>query len=130
MAIARRIVHGPVPLTDDGARAFADAQVAALGARIYVVEEKAFTDAYPDRQPTRMTVKFRDGSSESLSAERILGESDYPLPEAILQAKFVELVDQCWGARSVGAWRDLARIEEIEDVSLLVAGWRPGSQTK
>ena len=30
MAIARRIVHGPVPLTDDGARAFADAQVAAL----------------------------------------------------------------------------------------------------
>ena len=52
-----------MPLTDDGARAFADAHVAALGARIYVVEEKAFTDAYPDRQPTRMTVKFRDGGT-------------------------------------------------------------------
>ena len=65
MAIARRIVHGPVPLTDDGARAFADAHVAALAARIYVVEEKAFTAAYPDRQPTRMTVKFRDGGTES-----------------------------------------------------------------
>ena len=45
MAIARRIVHGPVSLTDDGARAFADAHVAALAARIYVVEEKAFTAA-------------------------------------------------------------------------------------
>ena len=128
MAIARRIVHGPVPLTDDGARAFADAQVASLSARIYVVEEKTFTDAYPDRQPTRMTVKFRDGSSESLSAERILSESDYPLPEAMLQEKFVELADRSWGARSVGVWRDLARIEEIGDVSLLIASWHPGSQ--
>jgi 2-methylcitrate dehydratase PrpD len=130
MAIARRIIHGPVPLTDDGARAFADAQVASLAARIYVVEVKAFTDAYPDRQPTRMTVKFRDGRSESLSAERILGESDYPLPESILQAKFIELVDQSWGAGAVAAWRDLARIEEIEDVSRLIAGWRSASQTK
>ena len=95
-----------------------------------MVEEKAFTDAYPDRQPTRMTVKFRDGGTESVSAERILGESDYPLPESILQAKFVELVDQSWGAGAVGAWRNLARIEEIEDVSRLVAGWRPGSQTQ
>ena len=130
MAIARRIVHGPVPLTDDGARAFADPHVAALAARIYVVEEKAFTDAYPDRQPTRMTVKFRDGGTESVSAERILGESDYPLPEPVLQAKFVELVDQSWGSGAVGAWRNVARIEEIGDVSRLIAGWHPGSQTK
>jgi 2-methylcitrate dehydratase PrpD len=130
MAIARRIIHGPVPLTDDGAHAFADAQVAALAARTYVVEAKAFTDAYPDRQPTRMTVKFRDGTTESLSAERILGECDYPLPEAILQAKFVELVEQSWGAGAVAAWRDLARIEEIEDVSLLITGWHPDNPTK
>ena len=127
MAIARRIIHGPVPLTDDGARGFADAQVAALAARIFVVEEKAFTDAYPDRQPTRMTVRFRDGSSEILTAERIRGESDYPLPEALLCAKFVELVDQSWGA---GAWHNLARIEEIEDVSLLIAGWFADRQTQ
>jgi 2-methylcitrate dehydratase PrpD len=130
MAIARRINHGPVPLTDDGSRAFADAQVAALAARIYVVEDKAFTDAYPDRQPTQMTVKFRDGSTESLGAERILGESDYPLPESMLQAKFVELVDQSWGAGAAGAWRNLARIDEIEDVSRLIAGWRPDSPMK
>jgi 2-methylcitrate dehydratase PrpD len=130
MSIARRIIHGPVPLTDDGARAFADAHVAALAARIFVVEDKTFTAAYPDRQPTRMTVRFREGSSESVSAERILGESDYPLPEAMLEAKFAELVDQSWGIGSAGAWRDLIRIEEIGDVSRLIAGWRSGSQTK
>ena len=70
---------------------------------------------------------FGDGSTERLSAERILGEFDYPLPEAILEAKFVELVDQSWGAGAARAWRDLARIEEIENVSFLIAGWRPGS---
>ena len=130
MAIARRIIHGPVPLTDDGAHAFADERIAALAARIYVVEVKAFTDAYPDRQPTQMTVKFRDGTTESLSAERILGECDYPLPEAILQAKFVELVERGWDAGAVAAWRDIARIEDFEDVSLLIAGWLRGKTTK
>jgi len=130
MAIARRIIHGPVPLTDDGVRGFGDAQVAALAARIFVVEEKAFTDAYPDRQPTRMTVTFRDGSTEVLATERMLGECDYPLPEALLRAKFVELVDRSWGAGAAGAWRNLARIEEIEDVSLLIAGWFSGRQTQ
>jgi 2-methylcitrate dehydratase PrpD len=130
MAIARRIIHGPVPLADDGALIFAGAEVAALAARIFVVEEKAFTDAYPDRQPTRMTVRFRDGSSQILTTERILGESDYPLPEALLRAKFVELVDQSWGAGAAGAWHNLARIEEIEDVSLLITGWFADRQTQ
>jgi 2-methylcitrate dehydratase PrpD len=130
MSIARRIIHGPVALADDGARAFADPEVAALSAKIYVVEEKAFTDAYPDRQPTRMTVKFRDGRTESLSSERILGESDYPLSDAALQAKFVELVNQSWGTRSIAAWRDLARIEEIADVVHLIGGWRSGTQVR
>src|SRR5215470_20274148 len=91
MAIAQRIVHGPVPLTDDGARGFADAQVAALAARIFVVEEKAFTDAYPDRQPTRVRITFKDGRSETAACERMLGEWDHPLPIATLQTKFVEL---------------------------------------
>jgi 2-methylcitrate dehydratase PrpD len=129
MAIARRIIHGPASLIDDGARAFADAEVAALAARIFVTENQSFTDGYPDLQPTRMTVKFRDGSSEMLCAERILGEWDYPLTDSILQGKFVELTDQSWGTDAIHAWRDLAHIEEIEDVSLLISGWRPSSKT-
>jgi 2-methylcitrate dehydratase PrpD len=123
MAIAQRIVLGPLPLTDDGAGAFSNPQVDDLAHRVFVVEDKAATAAYPDRQPTHMTVTFRDGARETLSAERILGESDHPLPGGALEAKFVALVDATWGGGAAGAWRDLARIEEISDIAQLIDRW-------
>jgi 2-methylcitrate dehydratase PrpD len=123
MAIAQRIVLGPMPLTDDGARAFGNLPVEDLARRIFVVEDKAATAAYPDRQPTRMTVTFRDGTREKLSAERILGESDHPLPDSALEAKFVALVDEAWDGGATAAWRDLARIDEIADIRQLIDRW-------
>jgi 2-methylcitrate dehydratase PrpD len=123
MAIAQRIVLGPLPLTDDGARAFANPQVEDLARRVFVVEDKEATAAYPDRQPTRLTVTLRDGTRETLSAERILGESDHPLPDGALEAKFVALVDGAWGGGAAAAWRDLARIDEIADIGQLIDRW-------
>jgi 2-methylcitrate dehydratase PrpD len=124
MAIARRIVHGRVALTDDGDRAFRDPSVAALAQRVFVVEDKAASSAYPDRQPTRVRITFKDGSRETASSERMLGEWDHPLPIAALQAKFVELTKQAWGGGAVRAWTELSRIEKMADVRSLVAGWR------
>jgi hypothetical protein len=69
-------------------------------------------------------VTFRDGARQTLSAERILGESDHPLPDGALEAKFISLVDETWGCGAAGAWRDLARIEEISDIRLLIDRWR------
>jgi 2-methylcitrate dehydratase PrpD len=123
MAMAARIVLGPLPLTDDGARAFGNPHVEDLARRIFVVEDKAATGAYPERQPTRMTVTFRDGTRQTLSAERILGESDHPLPDGALKAKFVALVDEAWGGGVAAAWRDLARIDEIADIRQLIDRW-------
>jgi 2-methylcitrate dehydratase PrpD len=124
MAIAQRIVLGPLRLTDDGARAFGNLQVEDLARRIFVVEDKAATAAYPERQPTRMTVTFRDGTCRTLSAERILGESDHPLPDGALEAKFVALVDEAWGGGAAAAWRNLARIDVIADIRQLIDRWR------
>jgi 2-methylcitrate dehydratase PrpD len=124
MAMAQRIVLGPLPLTDDGVRAFGNPLVEDLARRIFVVEDKEATAAYPDRQPTRLTVTLRDGTRETLSAERILGESDHPLPDGALEAKFVALVDAAWGGGAAAAWRDLARIEEIADIRQLIGRWR------
>jgi 2-methylcitrate dehydratase PrpD len=124
MTMAARIVLGPLPPTDDGARAFGNPHVEDLARRIFVVEDKTATAAYPERQPTRMTVTFRDGTQQTLSAERILGESDHPLPDGVLEAKFMTLVDASWGAGAADAWRDLARIEEIFDIRQLIERWR------
>jgi len=124
MAIARRIVHGRVALTDDGDRAFRDPDVAALAKRVFVVEDKAASSTYPDRQPTRVRITFKDGRRETAGCERMLGEWDHPLPMAALQAKFVELAEGAWGGGAVRAWTELSRIEEVADVGRLVAGWR------
>jgi len=123
MAIAQRIVLGPLPLTDDGTRAFGNPQVEGLARRIFVVEDKPATAAYPERQPTRMTVTLRDGTRQTLSAERILGESDHPLPDGALEAKFIALVDNAWGCGAAAAWRDLARIDEISDIRQVISRW-------
>jgi 2-methylcitrate dehydratase PrpD len=130
MAIAQRIVLGSSGLTDDGSRAFGNLQVEDLARRVFVVEDKAATAAYPDCQPTRLTVTFRDGTRRTLSAARILGESDHPLPDGALEAKFVTLVDQTWGGGAAGAWRDLARIEEISDIRRLIDRWRAAVRSR
>jgi len=123
IAIARRIVHGRVVLTDDGERAFGDPAVAALAKRVFVVEDKAASSAYPDRQPTRVRITFKDGRSETAASERMLGEWDHPLPIAALQTKFVELTDGAWGGGAARAWTELSRIEEVADVRGMIAGW-------
>jgi len=130
MAIAQRIVLGPSGLIDDGSLAFGNPQVEDLARRIFVVEDKAATAAYPDCQPTRLTVTFRDGTRQMLSAARILGESDHPLPDGALEAKFATLVDQTWGGGAAGAWRDLARIEEISDIRRLIDRWRAAVRSR
>lgn len=124
VAMARRIVHGQVPLTDDGERAFRDPGVADLARRIFVVEDKAATAAYPDLQPTRVTVTMTDGRKVELASERILGEDDYPLSSAQLCAKFGELAGPGLGKATDAAWLDIARIDAVADVRALVAGWR------
>jgi 2-methylcitrate dehydratase PrpD len=121
--VARRIVHGSTPLTDDCTRAFADRRVIDLAQRVFVSEDQQATAAYPDRQPTHMTLILRDGTSQAVSAERILGESDHPLPPAALEAKFMELAGQAWGDKVKRIWTQLVGIQDVADVSRMVAQW-------
>ena len=124
MLLAQRIAHGPISLTDDGTRAFADPVVRELAGRVFVCEDKAATAAYPDRQPTRLRIVLRDGRSERFASERIQGESDAPFPSGVLEAKFVALTEGSWGNVAPSAWRDLNRIADVPDVGHLIAGWR------
>ena len=123
MLVAQRIVHGAVPLTDDCMRAFSDRRVIELAQRVFVSEDQAATNAYPDRQPTQMTLTLRDGPTHTISGERILGESDHPLPREALETKFVELAEPAWGARAPGIWKDLGGIRDVPDVGSMIATW-------
>lgn len=124
VAVASYILRGRTPLTDDGAATFADERVHELARRIFVVEDKALTAVYPDRQPTRMVVTLRDGTTLSVECERILGEADNPLPDAVLAAKFTELAAPRLGDAAGGIWRQLMQIEQVASIGSLVGGWR------
>jgi 2-methylcitrate dehydratase PrpD len=130
MLVAQRIAHGPLPLIDDRTRAFADPVVRALAERVFVSEDKAATTAYPDRQPTRLTVIWRDGATKTVASERMLGESDRPFPAGVLEAKFAALTERNWGSVATDAWRDLGRITDIADVGRLLEGWRTACRTQ
>lgn len=121
--VARRIVHGPAPLTDDCSRAFADRRVIDLAQRVLVSEDQEATAAYPDRQPTHMTLMLRNGTSHTISGERILGESDHPLPIEALEAKFMELAEPAWGAKSQRIWSGLVGIRDVTNVGSMIATW-------
>jgi 2-methylcitrate dehydratase PrpD len=125
MLMAAHLLYGPPPLTDDCAGLLADPAVNALAARIFVKESKDATAAYPDRQPTQINITYEDGSQETFSSERTLGESDNPLPIAQLQAKFTELVEASWSGGSMEAWSDLLSIEQIDDVGRMIRRWLP-----
>jgi len=124
-ALAARLALGPRPLVDDGAAAFGDARVRALARRIFVTEDPAATAAYPDRQPTAISVTFADGRTEAASVDRMLGESDRPFPAGVLAAKFVELAAPALGeAAAARAYRSLLRLDACDDVARLMATLR------
>ncbi len=129
MLIAARIIQGPASLTDDGTSAFSNPDVLALARKIFVSEDKALTAKYPDCQPTVMRIAFRDGSTEHGSSERILGESDNPLPEGVLASKFATLCGLGWRGGISEAWRDLTQIRDVADVRCMIAGWHTLAKT-
>jgi 2-methylcitrate dehydratase PrpD len=124
MLVAQHIAHGPMPLTDDCTRSFSDEKVRELARRVFVSEDPAATAAYPGRQPTSMKIILRDGTSHTASCERILGESDHPLPSESLAAKFMELAQPAWGANTHAIWSDLVGIRDVTDVGSMIARWR------
>jgi 2-methylcitrate dehydratase PrpD len=124
MLVAQRIARGRMPLTDDCTHSFSDETVRVLARRVFVSENPAATAAYPERQPTRMTVFLRDGTSHTASCERILGESDHPLSIEALEAKFMELAQPVWGIDAQSIWSDLIRIGDFTDVGGVVARWQ------
>jgi 2-methylcitrate dehydratase PrpD len=124
-AIATRIIRGPQNLTEDGNGVFADARVHALAERVFVQEDADAAAAYPGRQPTAVTLRLKDGRTETATVESILGESDHPLPDGVLRQKFIELASPKLGEAEAGSAFDaLTRLDECQDVSALIEDMR------
>jgi len=118
--IAARIVCGPRPLTDDGAAAFDNPAVHAMAGRIHVEEAAQATARYPNHQSAELTLLLSNGTQDVVGVEKILGESDHPLPAGALREKFVELTSPSFGEKTASSiYDDICTLDDCPEIARL-----------
>jgi 2-methylcitrate dehydratase len=95
-----------------------DARILALADRITVVEEPAFTRAFPAKFPCRVEIALRDGRVRAAALEVPHGHHDDPLTDAEVDAKFAALAGRKLApdrlAQALAVIRDLDRRDGID----------------
>ena len=113
-ALATLLVGTRPGLAAFGDEAVADSQVQALAARVHVIEDEAYTAAYPEQQSVSLTIQLRDGLRYAGRSDITSGERTRPhRPEAIY-AKFQGLAEAAWGPSNAARMR--AVVMQLEDV--------------
>jgi 2-methylcitrate dehydratase PrpD len=117
-AVASLIRHRRPGLDNYDAAAVADPKIQALARRVTVVEDPAFTRAFPARQPTEVTVVLTDGTELTERTDVHRGEAEAPhAPEAV-RAKFLALAGPVWGEADAAALLDrVLALERVPDVA-------------
>jgi 2-methylcitrate dehydratase PrpD len=64
--VAVALERGAIGLDDFTERALAESKVLELACRIDVIEEPSYTEQYPQRYPTELTLRLRDGTQRRL----------------------------------------------------------------
>ena len=120
-ALATLIVGGRDGLAAFSDDAVADARVMALAKKVEVVEDEAFTAAYPAQQRVDLVIRLRDGRSIPGRCDITSGEPARPHAPELLARKYQNLAEPLWGAaRAVQLREALMQIESCTDVGRLV----------
>lgn len=123
-ALATILVHSRSGIDCFDLPAVRDPAVQALVARVHVVEEPAFTAAYPERQRCALDITLRDGRVVSGHCEVMKGEPANPHRPEDVKRKYDALMEPIWGeARSRGLYEALMRLEDAPDVREWLAPW-------
>ena len=121
-AVASLLCHGRSGLDNYDAASIADPRIQALARRVEVVEDPAFTRAFPGRQPTEVTVVLTDGTELSEHADFHRGEAEHPHPPAAVREKFLELATPVWGReRAENLYARVLDLERAAEVPSVLA---------
>ena len=119
-AVASLICHGRSGLDNYDAQSVADPRIRSLARRVEVAEDPDFTRAFPQRQPTEVTVALADGTELSERSDFHPGEAENPHPPAAIRNKFLDLAMPVWGRERAEALYDRVRdLERAPDVAAL-----------
>jgi 2-methylcitrate dehydratase PrpD len=119
-AVASLLCHGRSGLDNYDTAAVADPRIQALARRVEVVEDSEFTRAFPERQPTEVSVALDDGTELSERADFHRGEAEHPHPPDAVRRKFLDLAAPVWGRERAEALYDrVLDLERVTDVPVL-----------
>src|SRR4029453_6084395 len=119
-AVSSLLCHGQAGLGNYEAAAVADPRIQALARLVEVVEEPAFTRAFPERQPTEVTVTLADGTEVSERGDFHRGEAEYPHSAEAVRRKFLALSAPVWGGERAETLYDrVLGLEREADVAAL-----------
>ena len=127
--VAVALARGRVGLADFTERAIADPEVLALCRRIAVAEDPSYTEQYPDRYPTELTLRLGNGQERRFFNDCPSGDPEAPQyrsdPQRLhreTEAKVSALLAECgFGHRVERLKTCVAALPEARDLSALTA---------
>jgi 2-methylcitrate dehydratase PrpD len=119
-AVASLICHGRSGLDNYDAASVADPRIRSLARRVEVKEDPDFTRAFPQRQPTEVTVTLVEGTELSELSNFHPGEAENPHRRDAIRNKFLDLAAPVWGrARAAALYDPLLDLERVPDIAVL-----------
>jgi 2-methylcitrate dehydratase PrpD len=118
-AVASLLCHGRAGLDNYDAASVADPRIRSLARRVEVKEDPDFTRAFPQRQPTEVTVTLADGIELSEGSDFHPGEAENPHPPDAIRRKFLDLTAPVWDRERAEALYD--RVFDLASASDVAA---------
>ncbi len=108
-AMATALVTGSTGVASFAVDKVGREDIAALAARVDVVEDPALTGMLPARRPARIELRLTDGRVLRAETETNRGDWADPYPEADIEAKFMSLATRSWPEPAAHKVWDLTR---------------------
>lgn len=124
--LAALAVFGRVELEAFTPEAMRRPDLHSLAARVRVLEDDRYTRQLPERRPTTVTLRYRDGRVENAFVEASRGDPERPATLDELEGKFVRLASAALGEplgnSALGLIRRLAELRDSSELLAAVAG--------
>ena len=122
-AIATTLVHGHSGVESFIPEKIGQKEIQALASRVDVVENPEFTGMMPSRRPSRVTVHFKDGRTDTETVYISKGDIEDPYSTQELEEKFISLASPVYGPDASRQILDRTkRMEAFENIRAWTEG--------
>jgi len=119
-ALATILYHGRSALDCFDDPAVRTPAIQSLAQRVDVVEDPAFTAAYPQQHRCDVTLFLKSGATLTGRCTIMKGDPANPHPPEAIRRKFFDLTVPVWGEdKAAAVYEQCMRLEEIADVGAL-----------